>query len=188
MSGNLRKEDLRVVKTYIALTNALIELLNQRNFGKITVNDLCEEALISRAAFYAHFNDKYDLLNYWLGNLFEQIRNTINDETYEPLEELINTFFEMHAKVIRNLLEDANKEIVDIVHLFLYSVIDCCMEELGCERTHHNQTILINFCVGGTMRLITMQAKGRPSDDSMQISNYFYEMMTYLINWDKNQS
>jgi len=45
--------------------NAVLKLLNRRNFEKITVNDICEEALVSRATFYAHFNDKYDLFKYW---------------------------------------------------------------------------------------------------------------------------
>jgi AcrR family transcriptional regulator len=39
-------------------------MLEDQNFKKITVNDICQHAMISRSAFYLHFEDKYSLLRY----------------------------------------------------------------------------------------------------------------------------
>lgn len=66
MAGNFKKEDLRVIKTQNAFHNAIVFLLERRSFKQLTVNELCEEALASRAAFYSHYKDKYDLLESWL--------------------------------------------------------------------------------------------------------------------------
>ena len=56
------KVDLRIKKTKKILFDALIRLMSKKNFEKIKVSDICEEALINRSTFYAHYEDKYDLL------------------------------------------------------------------------------------------------------------------------------
>lgn len=60
------KTDLRVQKTERALTDALSTLLKEKPIEKITVSDLCGEAMIRRATFYSHFRDKYDFLDFCL--------------------------------------------------------------------------------------------------------------------------
>ena len=44
-----------------SLIHALIDLLHKKTFYKISVNELCAAAQVSRSAFYSHFDDKYDL-------------------------------------------------------------------------------------------------------------------------------
>ena len=57
-----KKSDLRVRKTYEALMRAFEDLLTGKTFDDITVNELCERAMIRRPTFYSHFEDKYDFL------------------------------------------------------------------------------------------------------------------------------
>ncbi|MBD2868972.1 TetR/AcrR family transcriptional regulator [Paenibacillus sp. IB182493] len=52
----------------IALINAFVNLVNEKDFEKITIADLTKGAKVNRATFYAHFNDKYELLDYILGD------------------------------------------------------------------------------------------------------------------------
>ena len=59
----MNENDLRVIKTKNALFNALIELMKDKTFEEIKVSDICNKALINRSTFYAHFDDKYDLLS-----------------------------------------------------------------------------------------------------------------------------
>lgn len=54
--------DLRIQKTYIALYNALLSLLEEKGFEEITVNELCARALVGRGTFYKHFADKYEFI------------------------------------------------------------------------------------------------------------------------------
>ena len=56
------KEDLRVQKTKAALFRAFYELLAEKNFDDITVNELCDRATVRRATFYKHYRDKQDFL------------------------------------------------------------------------------------------------------------------------------
>ena len=56
------KTDLRIVKTNKALYEALLLLMKEKTFEEIKISDLCQKALINRSTFYAHYNDKYELL------------------------------------------------------------------------------------------------------------------------------
>ncbi len=64
-----RKEDLRVRRTKKALTEVFRELLEEKKFEEITVNELCNRAGIRRATFYKHFDDKYVFLAFVVRSL-----------------------------------------------------------------------------------------------------------------------
>lgn len=55
-------EDKRVVKTKKNLKSTFISLLLSKPFDKITIKELCEVSDTSRITFYAHYRDKYDLI------------------------------------------------------------------------------------------------------------------------------
>lgn len=54
--------DLRVIRTKEAIRNALIELIEEKGFEAITVKDITTKAKINRGTFYAHYQDKFDLM------------------------------------------------------------------------------------------------------------------------------
>ncbi|MCD8217664.1 MAG: TetR/AcrR family transcriptional regulator [Clostridiales bacterium] len=68
-----QKLDLRVIKTYHALTEALKDLLSKKPLNEITVNEICERAVIRRTTFYKHFRDKYGLLLFVAKEIQEEI-------------------------------------------------------------------------------------------------------------------
>ena len=53
--------DLREKRTLRAIRTAFLQLRGQRPLEKITVKELCELAEISKATFYIHYRDLYDL-------------------------------------------------------------------------------------------------------------------------------
>src|SRR5215813_9903580 len=57
-----RRADRRVGRTRAQLGQALRKLMEQRPLEKISVQDVIELAEVSRSAFYAHYDDKVDLL------------------------------------------------------------------------------------------------------------------------------
>ncbi len=69
MNKNL---DLRIRKTYTCLMNAFLELLKEKNVDEITVNELCDKALVGRGTFYKHFTDKYEFFSFVLGEMLDQ--------------------------------------------------------------------------------------------------------------------
>ncbi|HEX9036028.1 MAG TPA: TetR family transcriptional regulator [Ktedonobacterales bacterium] len=57
------RTDPRVRRTRELIQRAFIELVQERGFEAIRVQDIAERATINRATFYAHFEDKYSLLD-----------------------------------------------------------------------------------------------------------------------------
>lgn len=55
-----------------AILNALIQLVSEIPFEKITVQHILEEALISRYTFYAHFRDKYEVAERLQEELYQE--------------------------------------------------------------------------------------------------------------------
>lgn len=53
--------DTRELKTRRAISNAFLALRLQKPLERITIKELCEEAEISKATFYLHYKDIYDL-------------------------------------------------------------------------------------------------------------------------------
>ncbi|HVO70331.1 MAG TPA: TetR/AcrR family transcriptional regulator [Aggregatilineaceae bacterium] len=72
MSTNAVRLDPRVKRTRQLLQRALAELLSEKTFQNITVQDIAERAEVNRATFYAHFQDKYALLNYSVRGAFQE--------------------------------------------------------------------------------------------------------------------
>jgi AcrR family transcriptional regulator len=66
------KLDPRVKRTRDLLEKAFLEVLNEKGFHAITVQDITERAGVNRATFYAHFADKFALLDYSIRSWFLQ--------------------------------------------------------------------------------------------------------------------
>src|SRR5215469_8328086 len=106
--------DLRIRRTHHFLQEAMIELITEKGFEAITVGDITERAMINRATFYRHYQDKYDLV----AKIFEETANRLVEHmkplhkdtrlsVTENLPEIWIQFFEHvaeHARLYRAML------------------------------------------------------------------------------------
>ena len=58
-----QNSDRRIQRTRELLLNALVSLLMERGYEKLTIQNLLDRAGVGRATFYAHFQSKEDLLS-----------------------------------------------------------------------------------------------------------------------------
>ena len=74
----LQKLDPRVKRTREMLEQAFQSLLAEKGFDAVSVQDITTRAGVNRATFYAHFEDKFALLDYSIRESFrEEIRNRL---------------------------------------------------------------------------------------------------------------
>lgn len=123
-----KKNDLRVVKTQNLLYQTLVDLLKDKPFEEIKVSDICGTALINRSTFYAHYNDKYELLAAYINSLkdaltreLEKNNNISNSKEYymEMIKLFLDHIEEKKNVYISVMINNQNSITMDI----LYDVI-----------------------------------------------------------------
>ena len=106
--------DLRIQKTYAALTQAFTEMLKVKQFEQITVKELCDAAMVRTATFYNHFSDKYEFADYVIRDALARYHK--NDRSMQNLsgpayyEQIISDAFdvlESNRDLIRSLASDS---------------------------------------------------------------------------------
>lgn len=84
-----KNNDLRVQKTHYLLWTSFEAMLSQpgRNFSSITVNEICEKAMIHRTTFYKHFEDKFDLLSFCMSQFHSEFcKWPLKDRLLNPFQ------------------------------------------------------------------------------------------------------
>jgi AcrR family transcriptional regulator len=104
--------DRRARRTRDALGDALVELMQERPFKSITVQDVLDRADVGRSTFYTHYRDKDDLFlsdveDFWemMSSMLE--RNGEKSNRVAPVRELFAHIAE--AKVFRDALVASGK-------------------------------------------------------------------------------
>ncbi|WP_303871384.1 TetR/AcrR family transcriptional regulator [Acetobacterium wieringae] len=84
--------DPRVKRTRQLIQDAFTSLMRENEFNDITVKDIAERATVNRATFYAHFVDKFDILESKITESFMTIllrridgHEILNEETIQSI-------------------------------------------------------------------------------------------------------
>ncbi|WP_216900296.1 TetR/AcrR family transcriptional regulator [Nocardia alni] len=80
----MSRPDVRVRRTRVLLRAALVELIEDRGFDRITVGELTSRAMISRAAFYRNYRDKYELVEQIFDEAMAEMIDGHDGETRSP--------------------------------------------------------------------------------------------------------
>lgn len=98
-----KKMDPRIKRTRQLLQQALMDLMREKSFQAITVQDIAERATVNRVTFYAHFQDKYALLESTVREMIkQQLRSQVPENSpFTPtnLTRLILTVCEFLAEI-----------------------------------------------------------------------------------------
>src|SRR6266545_4128330 len=94
-------KNVRLKRTQKLLREALIELIEERGFDALTIGELTERAMVSRAAFYRNYQDKYDLVEQIFEEAMSALIAAVGDLGREHPAEIWVRFFEHIAEYER---------------------------------------------------------------------------------------
>src|SRR5215216_4149925 len=86
--------NVRLRRTQKLLREALIGLIEERGFDALTIGELTERAMVSRAAFYRNYQDKYDLVEQIFEEAMSALLAAVGDLGREHPPEIWMRFFE----------------------------------------------------------------------------------------------
>lgn len=159
------KTDLRIRKTCKALCDAFVTILEKKRFDDLTVNELCDEAMIRRATFYKHFADKYDFFSFFIRQKQDQFISQAKEETPPNgiyaytlyLTQRSILYFKEHESLIQNILKsDMSASLLDIFNEEIHSNILSNLKEhqqRGCTFSVSPE-LLASFLAGGIFSTI----------------------------------
>lgn len=135
--------------TKIALGEALKKLALTKRLEKITINDLTAECGISRMAFYYHFKDIYDLIE-WIcvedGKKVLQGKKTY--ETWQMgMRQVFEAVLENKAFILNVYRSIGREKIESYLYKFTYDMIKEVVEEKcrGIEVAAEHKAFIADF-------------------------------------------
>jgi AcrR family transcriptional regulator len=76
MSKNEKRIDPRVKRTRRLLRQALMDLIPEKGYHAVTIQDIADRATLNRATFYLHYHDKDDLLYTGMREILDELSAT----------------------------------------------------------------------------------------------------------------
>jgi AcrR family transcriptional regulator len=96
--------DRRIKKNQAAIMNAVMQLIVEKDFEKITINEIAERADVNRGTIYSHYADKYDLLDKCieaqLEHLIESCYTVDETEPYPSKSSLLRTLEQIEKNAL----------------------------------------------------------------------------------------
>ncbi len=141
---NDKKESRRVRMTKRLIQNALLELLEERPLGKITVTDICRVADVNRSTFYANYVDVRQLLTEIEEDIIGQIPVSsdfpkINmDMRFLDMLESFFQYVKDHGRLFKILIVEENNSD------FNNRLVDAAMQRYHIK-THANEPLISRY-------------------------------------------
>jgi AcrR family transcriptional regulator len=72
-----KKTDLRVLRTKKFIRKAFYDLIEEKGYEGITIQDIADRAMINRNTFYLHYQNKPDLLETCMNELLSELKYAV---------------------------------------------------------------------------------------------------------------
>lgn len=164
-----KKEDNRIVRSKRDLRNAFMELIKDQPFEKISVTDICKEAMINKMTFYKHYQDKYALLDDCIKAIAENIylacvpdadiEKRINENPVDLFVDLLASAMTecyQRKEVLLSLVYGNNTSLRFVVENCSKKIIEQLMKRLSQKyEFRYPISIITAFITGGFANVIT---------------------------------
>lgn len=181
-----KSKDKRVARTQQALRSALLQLMVERGYESLSVQQILDRACVGRATFYLHYRNKEDLLRASLEGLREhlthdwQSASTESAETLPPLGFSLPFFqhIDSHRKLYRAIVGRESGVIVD--KQMRRILADLVRRDLGSpgQRAHAGSAadLAAQYVAGALMAIVTWWLDRNIKLSAEEIDRIFRQM------------
>lgn len=83
------KQDARITRTLQLIRQAFLELLTEKGFEQMTVQDILDKTLINRSTFYKHFANKNEVVKTIVEEVKQMVKAHLQERFSIPTEDFI---------------------------------------------------------------------------------------------------
>jgi AcrR family transcriptional regulator len=183
---NEAKTDKRVRRTEQALESALVELIVERGYERLSVQHLLDRAGVGRATFYTHYRSKEDLLRRGLDQLRDRLIEewksaTVGKPDSEDRLGFSLAFFrhvDGHRRLYRAIVGRESGIVVDRqMRRLLADLLRAKADSPGRpERNTVRTEMATQYVVGALMSTVTWWLERNPKLSPEEIDSAFRQM------------
>ena len=178
----MNNEDLRIIKTKEALRKAMVSLLTEMSFEKMSVQDICEKAKVHRTTLYKHFADKYDLFSYVLKVMKQEIYSdeefaakdfkTIREVYYYLIDKTL-TYIDARKDKLKKMARNILNEPIFVSFVnFAHKKASTFIKKHPYIHTKCPTDIMSHFLTGGMIYVISWWLENPNKYTKNQILDY----------------
>lgn len=114
----MNKSESKYFNTALLMNEALLLLLEKKDYEFITVTEICKKAGVNRSTFYLHYLSIDDLLYETLEMINKRFHNTFNNKTIDINKATKNSLFLINDDYLIPYLNfiKQNKKIYKLIH------------------------------------------------------------------------
>jgi len=179
-----KKVDARVRKTRDALGDALVELMQEKPFDSITVQDVLDRANVGRSTFYSHFSDKDDLQLSDADEFFEGISTALSahgdkSERVLPVKEFFQHVFEARQFVAALMSSGKMQENMELAEAHFARGIEQRLNEIprGALIPQADRPFLAVAHAGAVVSLLRWWMDRGMKEPAEEIDKLFHRMV-----------
>ena len=192
-SAMQKKVDRRVERTEQLLRSALLELIEEKGFESLTVQDIIDRANIGRATFYTHFDNKEDLLISGLDELQQELRQRQQEKHAEGsnIQERLFAFSyevfahtERHRQLFRALSADGTAVVIKRAwHQILFNLVREDVKAVFPNEEYCSVPIdaLVHMITGSLYGLLMWWLDGSTTLSAREINTIFRRLTLPVI-------
>ncbi len=187
MKYNLNGKPSRFAQRTLAnFSQSLFDLLTEKAFESISVNELCQIVNYPRATFYNYFEDIFDLLDYCWYCMSKEMKldEYLEIDTESRLYTLFNRFYDYMisyntklGKIMKNNALDGT--LVFSFRKYLIKYVSTLMNKCDCENTYPIPYELMIEYYSNTVLLVIEWCFLKEKNVSKDDANHY---LGYLLN------
>ena len=187
-----KKEDIRIIRTKRDLADSLLQLLETKSFDKISVKEICKNALISKLTFYNNFKNKEELMTFvferttksTFDNLKKNYLGDVNKSIsyIDILISLVTLFYDEKSLFRKILKNDKEKSIYTSLYYFIKDMIPTLVaEEKSNVANEIPMEIISSYYAGALSGLFYSMAMGEFGVSIETMARYIYTLTTSKV-------
>ena len=150
--------DRRVRRTRAALGAAIMELMIEKGYDEVTVQDIIDRADVGRSTFYARFTHKEDLLAFSIDNLRSAVSEaSTGGKADQPFGFSLPLLRHVHGQHVLYRALVGRRGGATVLHWFARMISDLVRENLATHQLPADIDIdeAVAFIAGGFNSLLT---------------------------------